>query len=123
MSLESVRKRLAAATPGPWQSNISYHVDGDDEVVKHITAGTDDNTVAVMGCDFTSSDADADLIAHAPTDLRLALAVVEAARDLVDDLQYTARSEQDGSWWPSEPHPDSCQAMILRALGAFEAAP
>jgi hypothetical protein len=59
VATESVRARLAAATPGPWET-----VQGDFAEFQ--------------------SEANYDLIAHAPADLALALDVIEAAKRYVD---------------------------------------
>ena len=67
MSGETVRKRLGAATKGPWAvSTPDYRVMGAGHIV-----------VSALG--DNAPDADADLIAHAPTDLAAALKVIEAA--------------------------------------------
>ena len=80
MSIESVRKRLEAATPGPWllakYAGVPAVVCGDGVV-------GEDNWVVEScgqgGCE-PSPLKNAVLIAHAPTDLALALdALSEAA--------------------------------------------
>lgn len=74
--LDEIRARLEAATPGPWEAYHArfpnaygegfWRVDGPHE----------------RGYEGGFERADADLIAHAPEDLRLLLAVAEAAKDV-----------------------------------------
>ena len=61
MSTRSLKARLAAVTPGPW------FWDGE-----HVPSGYEGESLA-----------DADLIAHAPTDLAAALKVIEAVERLM----------------------------------------
>jgi hypothetical protein len=86
--LNAITQRLEASTPGPWRWEVSYHLRVTDEDqherVRHISAGGDDNRIAVMDSDFDSVDADAELIANAPTDLRYLLDRLERAEAVVE---------------------------------------
>lgn len=110
MSIESVRKRLAEATPGPWRShpNPAYGGPLEKAPPPHYirTAdsadsgpgdpwGSEGAVVSVEGdeCGGVWNKADADLIAHAPTDLRLLLDVVEATSAFLD--AGTQQTERD----------------------------
>lgn len=52
-----------AATPGPWRWKVTKVSTPDGEYVRAISAGSDDNVVAIMDSDFISVDADARFIA------------------------------------------------------------
>lgn len=74
MSTESLRSRLAAVKPGPWDiDEDGCCVYSTDESVCGPIA-----LVVIGGAEGTGEDAV--LIAHAPTDLAGALAVIEVAR-------------------------------------------
>jgi hypothetical protein len=73
MSIESIRKRLEAAMPGPWEISDT-DINGHTMRVGPI-AGYDYDAL-MAGAD----DPDIQLIAHAPTDLALLLEVAEAAK-------------------------------------------
>lgn len=120
MSTESVRARLNAATPGPWRWNVASHVEHTEAwdetvVVRHISAGGDDSTVAEIGRDFSSNNVDAEFIAHARTDLERALDVIEAVPALVD----IARRYTEEYGWSSDLE---ALARATDALQAWEAA-
>ncbi len=102
MSTESVRARLAAATPGPW-----YHV------YQTIAQGASEAAIAETS-EQVDRVADAALIASARTDLELALEVIEAAK------QRHAWLADNGHCWCAE-DPGSCD--LGRALDAWEATP
>ena len=81
MSLESVRKRLEAATPGrPWEIKTDDRYAAD----RRVAMLTESPQVDVVCAQGSKADpdalADADLIAHAPTDLALLIDVAEAAQ-------------------------------------------
>ena len=102
MSLEGVRKRLEAATRGPWQ-----HF---GRIVQ-----TKARETLARSYEMTTSWPDADLIAHAPSDLELMADVVEAAEMLRNEM--IAHSHNDYISIRRE------HFMRLQyALNAFEAA-
>ena len=116
MSAESLRARLAAATPGPWEG-LLVGVVGDEE--RTYVAPFDNERQA-------PKPADADLIAHAPTDLALLLAVFDAAKEAIDPGDYLPQhftypgdvtcADCFESW------PCATERTRL-AIAAFEAAP
>lgn len=90
VDLDAIEQRLDRATPGPWEAGETHHYhegtyhERYTEVEPNIAAGL--------------TPADADLIAHAPTDLaalvaevRALRAVADAARDLIDCDPDTAK--------------------------------
>lgn len=133
MSLEMIRQRLEAATPGPWEQRHGqllmppqrYEVIGADGTWL-VTAGDNDYGPAggLYGAD------NAALIAHAPTDLKLLLAVAEAAKALRYIVTYHDPGIPGEDGYVGDPplrpgcHPD-CDAVeaFKAALDALEAAP
>lgn len=79
MSSESLRARLAAATPGPWIT-----VSSTDGVTQHYWVQAEERNpvdqLVVESHDGVPIRPDANLIAHAPTDLAAALKVIELAK-------------------------------------------
>lgn len=105
MSTESVKARLAAATPGPWTADWTTDVWERPSLF----AGHRDSYVVpgVAACGRTKGGwNDATFIAHARTDLELALEVIEALR--ASDVSHT------GTDWP---------CALCAALDRWDAAP
>lgn len=75
MSAETIRQRLAAATPAPWDA---------EEGSGTVWAGP--ASVVQIAYESGRTKGDAALIAHAPTDLALLLAAVEAAQVVAERL-------------------------------------
>jgi hypothetical protein len=78
---------LEAATPGPWEwrvSRIPVVEDGELSYLRCISAGSDDNTVAEMRSDFTTVDADAELIAAAPSLIRQLCDAMTRVTEMID---------------------------------------
>lgn len=74
LDIEPIKARLAAATPGPWQTITTVETDIGTE---HLVTEADMDA----GCIGTSPQAaDAELIANAPTDLAALIAEVERLR-------------------------------------------
>jgi len=65
--LDSVKQRLGKATPGPWYHPV------DDVVV----AGAVTQMEIIAQCDGGGTDGDPVFIAHAPTDLKKAVMIIE----------------------------------------------
>ena len=99
MSIESVRKRLEAATPGPWEASGWDHeefygawkrVGPGASAWESYASSSQKAGLYLYSADHDYrgdekvNDADAELTAHAPTDLALLLAVVDAAKVLAD---------------------------------------
>lgn len=78
--LDAIRQRVEAATPGEW--SVSEWEDGGVTIDHHDDLNDEPVTVAIMAAETT--DADAIFIAHARQDLPDLLAVVEAARLLME---------------------------------------
>lgn len=120
MSVDSVRKRIEAATPGPWETydaNEGEHrplwcVAND---AFHNPSSDDEPWIAVEI--HVGQREDADLIAHAPTDLAAALKVIEAAKVVLPSVMYHVRRV-------AVSRETEAQANALRdALKEFEALP
>lgn len=85
MSLESIRKRLVNATPGPWEWAADRGGPGyvqlycPDEAVDEYEA----DVLSAEGNQVLVVETNAELIAHAPTDLALLVDVAEAAGELL----------------------------------------
>jgi hypothetical protein len=84
MDLEPIKKRLAAATPGPWRAQEfdSYPGDEGSAIVGGYSVGLVAYAVrpdfgAASGYDEAQCDRDAQFIAHAPTDIAALIAEVE----------------------------------------------
>jgi hypothetical protein len=91
--IAAIRARLAAATPGPWRVHSRGDVALIDPrqwpawaVADDPDGGEDDFERLVA----EATAADADLIAHAPTDLAALLDEVERLRAQVDDYRTLA---------------------------------
>lgn len=83
--VEDIKARLDAATPGPWEAQGQEDNDtGFDVVIKE---------VAVV-----QYRRDADLIAHAPTDLRDLLAIAEEARNVLQAHDEAAEPDAEMDW-------------------------
>ena len=130
MSIESVRRRVAAATSWPWAESpggiygvvVSPGLTNGNRAIDAAYGGR------VVGESMTV--ADADLIAHAPTDLALLLAVAEVMKaqdhqecsgsNLECRMCYLPRSNASwthcrcGEWWPCP------SKLALNALDAAE---
>lgn len=101
-----IRARLDAATPGPWR--VSPSPSG----TRWIDAGTYDEVIspASVDCmrycyggtsDINLSVADADLIAHAPDDLRRLLDALDAAEQRIADLTRSQAAPPFGRTYTS----------------------
>ncbi len=71
--IDEIKKRLAAATPGPWLKHEAYHVICKVGEALH-----------GIVCRLPPKDTDADLIANAPADLAYLIERLEAAEALLD---------------------------------------
>lgn len=84
MSIESIRARLEAATPGPWRAMHDHEIPDAPHSLGEVwgSLSESDYLLAHDGDPAPSGRADADFIVHAITDVELLLAVAEAARRL-----------------------------------------
>ena len=125
MTRESIRDRLAKATPGPWVADgktvhfdpvVLGEAEGYDEPYLLSRAGT-------IYDEGGHTAADADLIAHAPTDIAALLAVADAAELLSrgndgDTMCCLLAVASDGLR-----HGDCAWDDLRAALAALEALP
>jgi hypothetical protein len=121
MTREAIRQRLAAATPGPWKKRAPGWLGPDRHKWRCVFFGPSPDEP------YTTSPlvpADADLIAHAPTDLAALLAVADAAAMVGEThLEYDDGICVDCHGWPSGKHDEGCAVpRLLDALAALEAA-
>lgn len=81
--LAQVRERLAKATPGPWRA-VRNNAMG--ETWFNIFTRGDEQVLAMIGdcADKVKEDPNATLIAHAPTDISKALALIEVMREALE---------------------------------------
>lgn len=94
LNLDSIRSRLAAATPGPWKIS---EIEARMGVLKIMSNKRPIATAAYyMGSEDVEVEHNADFISHAPEDIRLLLERVEtlriALRDLLEVTQRQART-------------------------------
>lgn len=88
LDLDAIEARLDAATPGPWGVLLAERIDGTS-VWRIGSNATGEDVAAVR----SGQPADADLIAHAPTDLAALVAEVKHLRK-----DYMTRSRTAGEW-------------------------
>jgi len=99
--VSAIRARLSKATPGLWQLDGPFWWRGGDanpDCTTVITAGDNRMAVAVLPEDHDrqpTADADADLIAHAPTDLAALLAEVERLRTIESVTEIRFRNQHN----------------------------
>lgn len=115
MSLETIKERADAATPGPWSADGGYAIRG----------ATDDVLVMVDKADVLMEREDAAFIAHARQDIPALLRVAEAAA-----LYRTAMAVALEYGDSNDPHGDrlwdaatSTGDALTRALDDLEALP
>ena len=77
---EGVEERLKIATPGPWKTERRDYAGFIVEVneSEHTWAGYPESYIAEMGGWGYGGGKNGELVANAPTDLRIALDVIEA---------------------------------------------
>ena len=109
MNLEPIKARLAAATPGPWETDEEkccvYSVDSGAVIAERLGSET-------------SSCVDADLIAHAPTDIAELVAEVERLREVIEGgstTKPTHRGMVTGCTNPGHLHLADAQAALMKA--------
>ena len=93
IDLEPIKERLAAATPGPWR----VWTDPDPTKVRATAVETawchgDIEGDTELITDYLPTDADAEMIAHAPSDLAALVAEVEQLREQVEAVKKIIRS-------------------------------
>jgi len=99
--LDAIKARLAAATPGPWETRFLHRV--------WMRAREEPGNL-MFGTGPTQDWADCDLMAHAPTDLAALVAEVERLHQAIRDLlpYATAAIGNPRSAWPTD-------SVILKA--------
>ena len=135
--LDEIRKRLEAATPGPWKHELpegKYYgtkVSSQDEWLQfEIWSGPGDNTPkpserflertgytatefgAEWGWDHYEDQQDfsnAEFIAHCPTDIAFLLNVASAAEEMKSLLKHFQHEQQEVGCWPECPN---CAAHV-----------
>ena len=83
LDLDAIKARLAAATPGPWWSDSGDPL-STNMAVAVIGGWQVQASRPFVGDRVTPAKDDADLIAHAPTDLAALVAEVERLREELD---------------------------------------
>ena len=97
--IAAIRARLANATPGPWESR-------EHKKQWHVTSVETEEHVALISHWTNDVDeADADLIANAPTDLAALIEEVERLRGLLREVSAaTYHSDEGTSGYYLPPH-------------------
>lgn len=122
MSVDTIRQRLANATPGPW---VFASDAGPPTFVQLYSAAED---VDEYDADILSADGsevlicaeNADLIANAPADLSILLDVADAARTYLAAV-LDMGGEMCWDQAPGEPYCGECSLCALRdALARIE---
>lgn len=87
--LKEIEARLEKATPGPWRA-VRNNALG--ETWFNIFSLGDNNVLAMIGdlADEVKQSPDAELIAHAPTDLALLLSLVKEYRAALEIMEQVA---------------------------------
>jgi hypothetical protein len=98
--IAEIRARLEAATPGPWKATRDAVETASGEVIARIADDSDfrylrcqghsllpDGTLDDCNCDLGVED-DANLIAHAPDDIRFLLNEVHRMREMLADNEH-----------------------------------
>jgi hypothetical protein len=103
IDLDAIRARLAKATPGPWEANErGWTVVSEHANICALHDGQDSEFWKTQGRDSGQGQPNADLIAHAPTDLADLLALLDEARAALREIY------EMGSLPTSSPRPTRC---------------
>ena len=108
MSTESLQARLAAAAPGPWELHpqwensleVFFQPEWETDSDGSINAWNDQGRIYDEG---GHTRADAELIAHAPTDLAAALKVIEAATEVLEAWGHSVHLRDALDAWEALP--------------------
>jgi len=92
--LAPIKERLKKATPGPWVH--TRHSNSLIGILPHTVVGKDDLAQVCQPSGREEQKANADLIAHAPTDLSRLIEVVEAQAEVITRFK---ESEMATSGW------------------------
>lgn len=109
--LDAVQARLEAATPGPWKPYRTGKWEHDNYVVREDLAGV------AMQYALVWQPGDAELIAHAPSDLAALLAVVRALVEARGDLNHHHSHMVPGRW-----DKDGSPCEVCARVGRLDAA-
>jgi hypothetical protein len=82
--IDEIRKRVEAATPGPWRFDLNRRFIESLETFEKLAEGAYDRLEEDSYIDI--ADKNADLIANAPSDLAFLLAEVERLRKALDPI-------------------------------------
>lgn len=94
--IEDIRTRLAAATPGAWAVCACEVCEHDHRPA--VMDASHVGVVAYVETDEAGTEADADLIAHAPQDLADLLAVVDEARNVLQAHDEAQEPDAEQDW-------------------------
>ena len=84
MTRVNIRERLEAAAPGPWRA-LAQHDEAPFAALPPIEI-EEAKSGARVALAYVETPDDADLIAHAPADLTLLLAVADMAAEVIDAM-------------------------------------
>ncbi|MNI26719.1 hypothetical protein D3C73_804300 [compost metagenome] len=106
--IQEIKERHAAATPGPWRTFVKDNFVNEDNY-RTIIAGVgfySPPKYVGFGCDLYISEADAELIANAPSDIAYLLSEVERLQTGFEVLSKT----------PVHVHPSEIRDFAKRIL-------
>lgn len=102
--LREIEARLARATPGPWfWSEDGIRLEGNPTTdttpeLQHTGEVFTDDVLELSSPEDDISDGDADLIAHAPTDLRDLLDAHASQAEELERMRADAEERESGGW-------------------------
>lgn len=111
--LKSIRERLSAATPGPWEHNAGNGISVPS------TAEYINIAPTTVLCEFDlgpSGYADCEFVANAPSDIAYLLALVERYEKALEDIANHKMNSLDKVYLIMQ-----CEGFQLRAKRALEA--
>ena len=119
LDLDAIEARAEAATPGPWHTQVTTAC---FDVIQGGDRHTDNRYISMMGVDsdpdgdfrdYSESNADADFIAYARTDIPALVAELRAAREVVEAAQANADT------WDEHYHQRPVDRNLVAALAAY----
>lgn len=110
LTLDAIQSRLDAATPGPWRISPRGHAMG------RLWVDDGHQYDVVMTQDQPRQNADADLVAHAPTDIAALLGGITCLEAALRELYEAVIDTQRLKWSKAA----TLRRALYRAIGALE---
>jgi len=120
--LEAIRKRVEAATPGPWIANLHHTYESAGRTFGTVSAQGDivpiaAVTLGVEGCSQEAGRATASFIAHAREDIPTLLSALEAERQRADEAEVLANG-LEVHWNAAQSELTTLRARVAELEGA-----